>query len=297
MAHRKTVVILSVTAGILAVLIIISTVIINVINGKVEDEITAQIDSAIDAEGLDQNFSYGEVQASVARGRIGLTDVRFSSPMGDSDMQADNIRLAVPVTEAIAFVQNPDSASLSKLQLSGEQMTLTNPQTGNKTETGAFQFDIEGELDRSLLDVPLSVLMEKVSGIQVKLNDSKFTPGSQFITQMQMFPGAATLVSDGAFDIKTMNIGADISPEEVILNTFDLDSGLMSFDGIADIGFNGRAEPKNFSGEFSIDKLHSDMRGSVAPFFQQIGQPIPSEGSFDLSFDFSESGSPEITVE
>jgi len=295
-AHKKTVVVLSVIAGVIAVLIIAFSVIMNVVDGKIEEEISAQIDSAIEREGLGQNFSYGEVQSRAAQGRVVLTEVRFSSPKGDSDIQADTIRLSIPVTEAVGLIQNSRSASLSKIGLSGEKLVLSNLLTGNKTETGAVQFHLEGDLDQSLMNAPLSVLLEKISSIEMRIDDSRFTPGPEFLTQMQMFPGAATLVSDGAFDVKTMNVDVDISPEKMAMKTLNVDSGLMSFDGSADIGFDGEAAPGDFAGDFTINRLHEDMRRSIEPFFQQIGQPLPEEGSFDLGIHLPKGGSPEITV-
>lgn len=296
MADKKTVVVLSVIAGVIAVLVIAFSLIMNAADGKIEEEISAQIDSAIEREGLGQNFSYGVVQSNAARGRITLTDVRFSSPDGDGDMQADNIRISIPVKEAVGIIQDPRGASISKLELRGEKLAFSNPRTGNKTETGALLFYIEGVLDQSLMEASLPELIEKISSVQISLDNSKFTPGPEFLTQMQMFPGAATLVSDGAFDVKMMNIDADVSPKKMTMKTLNIDSGLMSFDGSADIDFDEAARPGEFAGELTINRLHNDMRRSMEPFFQQIGQPLPAEGSFDLGLHLPEDGSPEITV-
>jgi hypothetical protein len=131
----------------------------------------------------------------------------------------------------------------------------------------------------------------------MKVKDSTFSPGEKFMMQMQMVPGASALVSEGAMDVKSMDLDADLSPERMNFKKLSIDSGLMTFDGNMDLKLNDMMQPKDVAAELSVDRLHDELRANLAPMFEQMGQPLPEEGSFMLNVKLPEGGMPEITVE
>ncbi len=297
MANKKMITTLSIIGGVLAVIAVALLIALNVVNGKIEKEISSELDAAIESSGMQENVSYGAVKAQAALGKVTLTDFSFDPPMEGSGIKAAEVSIKIPPGEATAFANNPETATLSKAEIGAENLVMADPRTGNKSEIGSFSLVAEGELSQSLLQGGMPMFLEKVSSLTMRLKDSKFTPGEQFMMQMQMFPGAAALASEGALDVKSMDIDADLSPEQMNLKKISLDSGLMKFGGNVDLKLNEMMQPKDIDASLDVDRLNEELRGSMAPMFQQMGQPLPEEGSFTLNFKLPEGGMPEITVE
>lgn len=297
MANKKTVVILSVIGGIIVVIGVALLIALNVINGKIEKEVTTQLDSAIRSSGMEENVSYGEVKAQAASGRLTITEFSFEPPMGGSKIDAVEISVKIPPTEATALANDPQKATLSKAEIAANDLVMADPSTGSKTQIGSISIAAEGELSQQLMQGGMPEFLQKVSSFKMSVKDSTFSPGEQFMMQMQMVPGASALVSEGAMNVKSMDIDADVSPERMNIKKLSLDSGLVTFDGNMDLKLNELMQPKDVAAELSVDKLHEELRANLAPMFEQMGQPLPDEGSFKLNIKLPEGGKPEITVE
>ena len=297
MANKKTVVIISVIGGIIVIIGVALLIALNVINGKIEKEVTTQLDAAIRSSGMEENVSYGEVKAQAASGKLTISGFSFEPPMGGSKIDATEISITIPPGEATALASDPQNATLSKAEVAAKNLVMADPSTGSKTEIGSVSFTAKGELSRQLMQGGMPEFLQKVSSVKMSLKDSTFTPGKQFMMQMQMVPGAAALVSEGAMDVKSMDLYADLSPERMNIKKLSLDSGLMTFDGNMDFKLNEMMQPKDVAAKLSVDKIHDELRANFAPMFEQMGQPLPDEGSFTLNVRLPEGGMPEITVE
>lgn len=283
---------------VVVVLVALALVGLQVVNSRIEEEVSGRLDSAIKQSEMEEFVSYEKVNASAAQGKIDVMEVRFDSVPGmGSSMKAERLSIKVPPGEAVSFINDPQGATLSTAGVKARNMSMKNEQSGDSFEIGSLNFTAEGELGRELMSMSPLLIMDRLSSMELHVKDTVFTPGRGFMQQMQTVPGARALVAEGALEVKSMDLDMDLSPSKMSVKELAIDSGLMTIDGNMDMDFDEMMKTKAVSGKIDFEKLHEEMRKNLTAIFAGMGAEIPEEGAFTLDFNFPEDGMPSVTVE
>ncbi len=299
MAKKKTVITLSVIGGIIVVLAIGIAVALNMVNRQIETEISSKLDANIEASGIGEYISYSDVKSEAGRGRITLSGVSFITPEGDVQVQVEAISVKVPPFEAAAMARDPENTTLSKAELITEKVAFSDSETGSRSKIGELSVRLEGELGQNLMQAGPAVLLQKITSADVQIHDSAFVPGEKLLAQLQMMgmDKGALFSEEGEMEIKTLAIDSELSPENLNLRSMELDSGMVKMTGWMDMKINEMQQPEEVKAHYSVDRLEDNLRTTLAQIFQQLGQPLPESGGFEVDFNLPKEGNPQISVE
>lgn len=97
--------------------------------------------------------------------------------------------------------------------------------------------------------------------------------------------------------VREFSFALDTVPEGFSMQSMDLDSDLLTFQGNFDIKFDEMEVFEDFQAELLVDSLHGSLREPMLPFSFAMGQPIPAGSPFTIRFALNKNGIQEFSIE
>ena len=149
---------------------------LTVLNNRLAETATAQMDSLVEQLGLGEVLSYDSVEVNAFRGRVELRDVEIADPILGSRIEAQTLYAAVPPLEALGLRtmltggSAPEQIAVSSVSLGLNYAEMELPDQGT-VYAGFVGFTVSGDINPELLVLPPIDQLRALSGLRVRMND------------------------------------------------------------------------------------------------------------------------------
>lgn len=292
---KKTTVIIGVIVGVIVLIGVVALIALNVINSRAEEEITQGLEEALRSSGMQDVIGYQSVDVQAATGTVTVNGVSIAAPDQTMNVTAARVSLSVPPGEITAFVNDPNTATFSKVDIEAQEIDLAAPdeQMGFTATSAILQ--LSGALSQRLQSDPTTFLTD-VDSIAFTTKELELQPSEMMIAQMQM-QGATWIAEEENRRIDSMTVNADISPEEITLTEIAFDSPILKASGDGSLAINEMLQPVPRSMRYEVSEIHPELRQQFAMMGSMLGLVVPEEGGFTFNLTTDANGYPSFSIE
>lgn len=293
---RKATTIFIIFGAIVLVVAVGGFIALNVINTRAESELANEIDRNLQASGMGEVITYGDVVVQSARGTVEITDLRIADPMQPLQIAAGSVSISVPPTEAVAFVQNPDTASFSRADIAVADVELSAPGTEMNVAIDSASLEIAGTISAALSDGDLATILRDVDSMSLTASDMTYQPGAAMLAQMQMMGGAEWITDKENRRIESVSIDTEFDPDRITVRSLDFSSPVLTTSGSGSLAIDEMMQPTPEEMVYRVESAHPEIRQQFAMTASMFGLTVPEDGPFTVTFSTGAAG-PEFTIE
>lgn len=291
MGRKSTVISVTVIAIILCIAVA-AAIVLNVVNARAERELTTQLDENLQALGMDEAITYGEVIVQSGRGVVQITDLRVSHPLQPTQISAERVSVSVPPLEAVALIRNSEAASLSQADLNVADLTVSFSEIGAGMTVESATLSLTGALSAELAGGDITTVLSDLDTINLSASEVAFEPGAAMLGQIQMILGGEWLNEEANRRIESMGLEVELRSDRISVPEIAITSPLLTASGSGTFGINAMMQPIPEEMNYRVASMHPDIRRELAWF----GLNVPEDGAFTISYALGANG-PELTIE
>ncbi len=236
----------------------------------------------------------------ITRVRLSLIGGSANDDRQGRDASFEEVAVGFRGSVVLDTIDEPETVHVSEVDGSLSGIRFSDAEAGLTMRIDEAGYSVSAdvtlaELDRGVLE-PWEYLHElegRLAGVGIEVSEEVAPELEAFQSTFGEYGWIADLDN---WSIDDSGIRVTFDPETVRVESFRFASPLLEVDGSFQIALDPSLEPVRTHGELSVSELHSDIRTVSGLYLAMLGQEVPSEGPFTVSFDFAEHSEPLIEI-
>ncbi len=282
---------------VLVVLGVAAVIAIDVVNRRAEQEIASSLESSLARSGMEDAFTYGDIDVRSPTGTIEVRDLVVESPGSGPQLRAAIFAFTASPLELVGILRDPQNATLTQATFRGVDVAISNGPGAGGVTLADLDLTVEGALGGDIGPSPRAVL-SRLTAMQISATGMSVTPDSTTMARISALSADnSPLVDEENWTVDVMEIDARIAGQTVLIDSMDVVAPLVSFSTTAIVNLDESMRPVPESGELSIVEVDPAVREMASGIGTMFGLEVPEEGSFVLSFSLGPDGFPRLEIQ